>query len=327
MPPSALLPLGRSALLALALCAQTLGQERAPEDDDRPILERPDPERLVLSPDTRLHVVSAYKGWRAGAAGEPGEVSVHVSAGPTPAVVVLTAFQSVRWTVTADPEARLEGIVLSGRGPQALRAAPEGAPVVEVAGLFVGAPMTPPERASATMRERQERDARELEAKKAALFERLATDLGRPVGTFQACYAARSFVVKHRGGPLPARAEVRALSTYSASSASSGQDGRVVVEVAASPVPWVLVLAAYETVHWELRLEEGARVAGVILGGYHSQEVSGLPAQDVTVLQRSFFLTALGGAQEAHLREQVRLTVGQEPARVDLVEGSRARVE
>lgn len=51
--------------------------------------------------------------------------------------------------------------------------------------------------------------------------------------------------------------------------------GRVVVKVRRTARPMVLVLSSYEPVQWVLRLEPGARLGAVLLGGYYDSAVQG----------------------------------------------------
>jgi hypothetical protein len=303
-------PLLSASLLLMALGLPGSGQE-PPVD-----VERPEPGQ-DLSAAAQVHVIAVYRGATPTAALEreaQGEVRVRVAASPEPIALVLTAFASTRWTLSCADGARVEAIFVAGRTLQTVEGAPPGASIVKLATPWAMDPLPPGDHASGADAHR-----RSLE-RLARLHEELERLLRRPPTTFQSCYEGGSFLVQHAGTPFPAQARVRAL-------AGGRRHDRVVIDVAAAPEPWILVLTAYQAVHWELRLAEGAQVAGVLLGGYRGQEVSGLPASGVTVLQRSFFVSRLGGAAEAHLREQVRAIVGQEPATIDQVQGDSARVE
>lgn len=63
----------------------------------------------------------------------------------------------------------------------------------------------------------------------------------------------------------------------------SRSTGRVVVTVRRSARPLVLVLCSYEPVQWHLKLEPGARLSAVLVGGYHDSVVLG--AGDARVLK------------------------------------------
>lgn len=51
----------------------------------------------------------------------------------------------------------------------------------------------------------------------------------------------------------------------------------VAVEVSDESRPIVLALSAYDKTHWKVTLHSGVRLSKVILGGYHAQQVSGIP--------------------------------------------------
>lgn len=75
------------------------------------------------------------------------------------------------------------------------------------------------------------------------------------VGVYEAAYAVRITDHKARKG---------------------NQYGTVTVTVAAATRPVILVLSAYEPVHWIIQAEPGADVAAVLVGGYYPQEVTGI---------------------------------------------------
>ena len=54
--------------------------------------------------------------------------------------------------------------------------------------------------------------------------------------------------------------------------------GKVTVFVADQDRPITLLLAAYESVEWQIEIEPGARLAEVFLSGYHDQRVVGVPS-------------------------------------------------
>ena len=51
----------------------------------------------------------------------------------------------------------------------------------------------------------------------------------------------------------------------------------IIVKISDDTKPIVLVLTAYEKTLWKVSIEEGVRLVKVILGGYLSQRVTGLP--------------------------------------------------
>ena len=81
-----------------------------------------------------LHVISIYGGSFPVQTGDPAapESSVQVLVYKTrkPAVLVLAARDPVLWDVTVTPEARLELVVIQGKGKQLLRGVPETVPVL-----------------------------------------------------------------------------------------------------------------------------------------------------------------------------------------------------
>lgn len=85
------------------------------------------------------------------------------------------------------------------------------------------------------------------------------------------------------GSPLAATlrdAQVEGIGIYEAreKAARPGQArsvGRVSVNVRRTARPLVLVLTAYEPVEWNLRLEPGARLGAVLVGGYYDATVTG----------------------------------------------------
>lgn len=85
-----------------------------------------------------------------------------------------------------------------------------------------------------------------------------------------------------------ADAEMHVIGVYSAKddSPSNVPRGSVEVEVRPTAKPIVLVLTAYYSVDWHLKLAKGARIKKVILSGNCVQEIRGLPAE-VPVANRS----------------------------------------
>lgn len=81
---------------------------------------------------------------------------------------------------------------------------------------------------------------------------------------------------------LPPEVEAHAVGVY----LSSRADNTVEVEVDRPGVPILLVLSAYESVRWRIRLSPGTRVVGAVVGGYHAPDgIDGLAA-DTPVLTR-----------------------------------------
>lgn len=53
----------------------------------------------------------------------------------------------------------------------------------------------------------------------------------------------------------------------------------IVVNVSDDNRPIVLALTAYDRTHWKVSLKGGVELTKVILAGYHSQRISGIPAE------------------------------------------------
>jgi hypothetical protein len=87
-------------------------------------------------------------------------------------------------------------------------------------------------------------------------------------------------------GPRATSRELHVIGLYQGSSAGADGGerpyGEVTVRVERSS-PMVLVLAAYEPVHWRLDLAEGTAVSGLLVNGYHPQRVSG--AETIPVVE------------------------------------------
>ena len=73
-------------------------------------------------------------------------------------------------------------------------------------------------------------------------------------------------------------ARIEAVGVYESTGGSHGpgkphSPGPVAVRVRRSGQPIVLVLTSYEPVYWEIDAEAGARIAAILVGGYHQSEV------------------------------------------------------
>lgn len=83
---------------------------------------------------------------------------------------------------------------------------------------------------------------------------------------------------------LAANAKIEAIGVYEgtptdmsvAKSSTTRRTGTVHVRVVSGPRPVVLSLSAYEPVKWVVSVEPGAKLAAVLLSGYHQSEVSGI---------------------------------------------------
>jgi hypothetical protein len=82
------------------------------------------------------------------------------------------------------------------------------------------------------------------------------------------------------------------------------------VTVRRSPQPIVLVLCSYEPVQWQLKMEPGARLGAVLVGGYHDSSVLG--AGDARVLKMGrYYAYQQEGADFAALQREVSRWVGR----------------
>ncbi|MFG6430776.1 hypothetical protein [Roseateles sp. LYH14W] len=82
--------------------------------------------------------------------------------------------------------------------------------------------------------------------------------------------------------------------------------GRVTVTVRRSLRPLVLVLTSYEAVQWHVRLEPGARLAAVLLGGYYESTVLGAGEARVLRIGRTYAYQQEGQEFQALQREVSR---------------------
>lgn len=84
--------------------------------------------------------------------------------------------------------------------------------------------------------------------------------------------------------------------------------GRVSVTVRRSPRPMVLVLTSYEPVQWQVKLEPGARLGAVLLGGYYESTVLGAGDARVLRIGRTYAYQQEGQEFHALQREVSRWT-------------------
>lgn len=86
----------------------------------------------------------------------------------------------------------------------------------------------------------------------------------------------------------------------------SRSSGRVTVTVRRSPQPLVLVLTSYEPVQWQLKLEPGARLGAVLVGGYYDSNVLGAGEARVLKIGRHYAYQQEGAEFAALQREVAR---------------------
>ncbi len=131
-------------------------------------------------------------------------------------------------------------------------------------------------------RERQQAERARLTGEAHALM--------RPRGAVPADPASKPSSTPLAG--LPKNAKVEAVGVYqgtrtSGRTSSEGRNmGVVDVLVRPGPRPLILVLSSYEPVQWRISLATGARLAGVLLSGYHQSLVTGAGSARVLEMGR-----------------------------------------
>lgn len=93
--------------------------------------------------------------------------------------------------------------------------------------------------------------------------------------------------------PIPGDAQVSMVGVYQAKSAKPRQQGvhepaDIVVTIAASKVPLVLVLSSYEPVRW-LIANQGRPLPAILLSGYHPSTVVGTQATSLVIGRKWFY--------------------------------------
>jgi RNA polymerase sigma factor (sigma-70 family) len=244
-----------------------------------------------------LHVLSIS---RPEPRGEPVDVEVR----PTrrPVVLVLSSYLSAVWNLKVADKARVRLVIVGGFLPQEIDGLPPGIPLVNrhvhrSHFRFEG-------RAKTDWPMDQEWDTVACRR----MVEMLNGLTGLPVSSFQGARSGPPFVVDGKRGSdhrqteiKPPRAgkalrpeELRALvqgAELHVASVRPGFQNRakpVTVHVRRMPGPIVLALTAYDSVVWSLKLEDGARLKAVLLGGYYDQDTDGVPA-DVPLVRRHGF--------------------------------------
>lgn len=114
---------------------------------------------------------------------------------------------------------------------------------------------------------------------------------------------------------LPQNAHVEAVGVYQGTGTAGGvsSDGRkmgvVDVRVRRGSAPTILVLSSYEPVQWKIAMDPGARLAGVLLSGYHPSRVTGADAVRVLQMGRTHAYQR-GSSEYNALDRQVRSWTG-----------------
>lgn len=57
------------------------------------------------------------------------------------------------------------------------------------------------------------------------------------------------------------------------------EEKEIVVNVSDTTQPIILAFSAYDRTHWKVSLQSGVKIVKVILAGYHSQRISGIPSE------------------------------------------------
>ncbi len=149
-----------------------------------------------------LHVIGVYEAAGAGSAvvattglrppPPPAHVDVTVHATPKPVVLVLLAYESVRWNLTVEPGAVLERVITSGYDAQDVAGAPSGTPVEALRvengfGYFYG----------------WELSSNEGGGEFLSGIQRIRAYTGLIETSFEGCYSGAHFGVPHSTAPPP----------------------------------------------------------------------------------------------------------------------------
>jgi hypothetical protein len=105
-------------------------------------------------------------------------------------------------------------------------------------------------------------------------------------------------------------AQIEAIGVYESAAAPPTRPGQpsgrgpvhVLVRRAAKPI--VLVLSSYETVDWQIRIEPGAQLKAVLLGGYEESSVSGTGTLRTLRIGRVYAYEQ-GSAELAQLQREI----------------------
>jgi RNA polymerase sigma factor (sigma-70 family) len=241
--------------------------------------------------DAELHVVSISR-----PADRARPVDVEVLPTSRPVVLVLSSSQSAVWNLKIADKARLRLVIVGGSEPH------------EIDGLPVDVPLINRCRRRSHFRfddwvkvdwpSDYEWDTVECRR----MVEMLNGLTGLPLSSFQGTGDGTAFVVDgrrggdhrqteikpRRAGKPPRADELRVLARgaelHVASVAVQDRARPVTVRVRPTPKPTVLALSSYGSHVWKLKLEDGARLKAVLLGGYYDQDIDGVPA-DVSLVR------------------------------------------
>jgi RNA polymerase sigma factor (sigma-70 family) len=260
----------------------------------RPALPRePTPQELLAaSADADLHVVSIY----GTDAGNGAPVDVEVRPTTKPIVLALASYQSVLWNVKLAPGARVKAVLIGGYFEQEFEGIPATIPIVYRAYF-------------PSLRQDYYYAYQWNTSESRRMVEKLNTLTGLLVSTFQGANTGTSFVVDGTRGsnfaqkerrPRPTLPREPAPKEFLAASADAdlhvvsiyqpgaGNGSPVAVEVRSTTKPIVLALVSYNSVLWNVKIANGARVKAVVVGGYYEQEFEGIPT-DIPLVYRAYF--------------------------------------
>lgn len=227
-----------------------------------------------------FHACSVSEGMRMAATpreldGEPlFQCEVRVTRTGVPQVLILSGRGPIEWKLDIGPGVVIERVILAGKSRQLLLNAPLGLKVeskFEVDG----------DKSKLFARTLQEDPDPSHKVYRSAL----EVFLGHPVTSIHTSRGGNRFVigrVTDRAFVAPEDAEMHVVGAYEGKYPRPRQfreelTGETSVHVARAGVPIVLVLCAYESIHWTVELDEGVELTAVILSGYKRQTVSGIP--------------------------------------------------
>jgi TPR repeat protein len=260
------------------------------------------PPRYSVDDGVELHVVSVYEGTGDGSDTGPriqkvctkgpgrGEckpeemmyvagrqekseqvVLVDVQIKKRPIVLALSAYDPVKWIVTAGKHAKVRRVVVGGYHRQTVEGLEEVPIEYYVHDL----------KSSDSFYARRKNDPK--------VIQKLETLTGLTPSSFQYVYRGYAFSIIE---PVPESlqsgkkaAQLHAIGVYQGSYADGvapgfrhHPQGTVAVTVHKTKRPVILALGAYEPVKWEITQQKGARLERVIVGGKYKQEVTGVDA-------------------------------------------------
>jgi RNA polymerase sigma factor (sigma-70 family) len=269
-----------------------------------PAPKEPTPQELLAaSAGAELHVVGMYSPDLM-SPGKPVDVEVRATAKPV--VLVLTSYGEAVWNVKPDAGARIKAVLVGAGSPQEIDGLPPDVPVRHfcpaAASWYFDRRGPLPDTDSFCAHQWNTIEYRRM-------VERLNDLTGLLVATAQLEYTGTAFVVDGTRGRNFAQKErkprptpPKAPTPQELLTASAGADLHVIgiyetgvgngtpvdVEVRSTGKPVVLVLTAYYSVLWNVKVAPGARVKAVIISGYNEQEFEGIPA-NIPRVCRSYY--------------------------------------